>query len=95
MRFSVSPHFQSLKAIENGGASVRRGNSELIRASLIKLTSRSTLIVQYPAFAIGTILVLDIEAFESMNIAQCQHVSGETAAIAPVRIDDDYIDIDT
>jgi len=34
MRFSVSRHFQSLKAIENGGASVRRGNSELIRVSL-------------------------------------------------------------
>jgi hypothetical protein len=35
MRFSVSLHFQSLKAIENGGASVRRGNSELIRVSLV------------------------------------------------------------
>ena len=34
MRFYVSRHFQSLKAIENGGASVRRGNSELIRISL-------------------------------------------------------------
>jgi hypothetical protein len=33
MRFSVSLHFQSLKAIENGGESVRRGNSELIRVS--------------------------------------------------------------
>jgi len=34
MRFSISPHFQSLKAIKNGGASVRRGNSALIRVSL-------------------------------------------------------------
>ena len=34
MRFYVSLHFQSLRAIENGGASVRRGNSELIRVSL-------------------------------------------------------------
>jgi hypothetical protein len=34
MRFSISLHFQSLNAIENGGASVRRGNSELIRVSL-------------------------------------------------------------
>jgi hypothetical protein len=33
MRFSFPPHFQSLKAIENGDASVRRGNSELIRVS--------------------------------------------------------------
>ena len=33
MRFSVSLHFQLLKAIKNGGASVRRGNSELIRVS--------------------------------------------------------------
>ena len=34
MRFYVSLHFQSLKAIKNGGASVRRRNSELIRVSL-------------------------------------------------------------
>jgi hypothetical protein len=34
MRFSDSLHFQSLKAIKNGGASERRGNSELIRVSL-------------------------------------------------------------
>jgi len=40
MRFSVSLNFQSLKAVENGGASVRRGNSELIRVSLSKSAFR-------------------------------------------------------
>jgi hypothetical protein len=35
MRFSVPPHFQSLKAIKNGGASVRRRNTGLIRVSFI------------------------------------------------------------
>jgi hypothetical protein len=34
MRLFVLLHFQSLKAIENADASVRRGNSQLIRLSL-------------------------------------------------------------
>jgi hypothetical protein len=34
MRFPVPLHFQSLKAIENGGASAHRENPELIRVSL-------------------------------------------------------------
>jgi len=33
MRVSVSLHFQSLKAMQNGGAPVRRGNSESIGVS--------------------------------------------------------------
>jgi hypothetical protein len=34
MRFSVPHHFQSLKALKNVGASLRRRNSGLIRVSL-------------------------------------------------------------
>jgi hypothetical protein len=41
MRFSVPPHFQSIKAIQNCGASMRRGNSVLLRVTHSRVFSRS------------------------------------------------------
>jgi hypothetical protein len=61
MRFHPFLHFQWLNAIENGGASLRHTNSELIRVSLI--TRRAPGSAAQSLQHIGMCSPIDLESF--------------------------------